>query len=259
MVGDDRDIPVGAPRRGPSIWRVTEVSLPVIATPPELLPDDTLAQAFWDLEAGQNPALFDGAVFMLDRAPQQLPKLEANALRVPFRSHYYWRHHGRPQPLCHIFAVASLVTPQGDRLIFKAGGGTLNHGHFHLPGGFLDDLDVTPATDGTIVLDVLGACRRELAEEIGLGPGSYSETGRIVASHHAGELGLVVEMACALSVIEMAAWLGRVNKGDGCDELVAVERYDPSDVSQQDRTVPYCRAALAVLSGQQPDDLSAPE
>ena len=119
----------------------------------------------WQQRQKQNPALFNGRIFILLRHHVADSQLIGEYAPTDFASYLYWREHDYCDASVRDgFGSAILRSAEGDILLGCAGAHTINAGRAYLPGGFVDARDVR--ADGTVDIDASVA--REVLEETGI-------------------------------------------------------------------------------------------
>ena len=135
--------------------------------------------AFWHRSVEENPALFDGEVFVLPQWSLVGGRLTGQLVPTRFAAYLYWRSTGFAGAACsEAFATAVVIAADGGVLAARASEGSLNGGRLVTPGGLLDRADIV---DGRS-LDPAHAAARELREETGLDAAAMSrEVGYLIA------------------------------------------------------------------------------
>lgn len=123
--------------------------------------------AHWAERTRANPSLFNGVVYILSSVGISKGRCTGSFLRSDFKSYVYWHDHGYPEAgVRHGFGSGLLRSAEGHVILGRQRAGNLNSGQAYMPGGFIDQHDVS--ADGTI--DIEASITREVAEETGLGP-----------------------------------------------------------------------------------------
>ncbi|MEZ5818990.1 MAG: NUDIX hydrolase [Hyphomicrobiaceae bacterium] len=113
----------------------------------------------------ENPAFYDGEVYVLREAWQCGPEVEGLFSLERFSSFLYWRDGlGSDAATLDGFGTALVRSSEGHVLAVRAASDTLNSGRIFLPGGFIDARDREPGG----LIDIDRSIARELAEETGL-------------------------------------------------------------------------------------------
>lgn len=121
----------------------------------------------WQKAIAQNPKFFNGTIFLMTAFEVAGDTARGRFLRTDFKSYLYWRESGWPDAgVLDGFGSALVKTRDGGILLARQNAGHINAGLVYLPGGFIDERDVT--ADETI--DLTRSVSRELFEETGLGP-----------------------------------------------------------------------------------------
>jgi 8-oxo-dGTP pyrophosphatase MutT (NUDIX family) len=119
----------------------------------------------WRQRCAENPAFFNGTVHLLREHSFEGPAFRAVLVRTPFKEFLYWKDTGYPDSrVFDVFGSALLRSCEGHVILGRQREGNLNAGLVYLPGGFIDERDVSP--DGRV--DISRSILRELSEEIGL-------------------------------------------------------------------------------------------
>ena len=122
-------------------------------------------EAHWARRTAENPAFFNGAIYILRDCHIAGGLFEASFVRTDFKSFLYWREQGYPDAgVKDGFGAALIRSREGHVLLGRQSAGHINSGLAYLPGGFIDARDV--AADGSI--DIEASVWRELGEETGL-------------------------------------------------------------------------------------------
>lgn len=146
--------------------RVQCLRLVVTEAPWAFAVDNAAAIAsHWQRRSAENPAFFNGQVFVLRRIERAGSGIRATFSLEAFADFLYCCDLGYAGTgILNGYGSALVRSAEGHVMLGHCAAGTLNAGKFYLPGGFLDARDV--GADGLIDLD--RAIARELAEETGL-------------------------------------------------------------------------------------------
>jgi 8-oxo-dGTP pyrophosphatase MutT (NUDIX family) len=118
----------------------------------------------------RNPALFNGRMFLFDRAGVEDGRFVARGKRTDYATFLYWRDPGgRGGGLRHCYPVGAVVSSDGLVLVGEMAATTANAGRVYMPSGSLDQHDLSP--DGR--LTPLANIHRELGEEVGLDAAAF--------------------------------------------------------------------------------------
>lgn len=121
--------------------------------------------AHWRQRVADNPAFYDGHVFVLRQLMISPPRVDAVFSLERFSAFLYLRDHPElDRDSLDGFCSAVIRSADGAVLVGRTSATTLNAGRLNVPGGFIDARDARP--DGRIDIDASAA--RELAEETGL-------------------------------------------------------------------------------------------
>ena len=124
--------------------------------------------AHWQRRRAENPAFFNGVIYLCSSLAIAGGELSARFARTDFASYLYWRETGfRDTTMADMFGSAAVRSAEGQLLLGIQRPGNVNSGMALLPGGFIDERDVT--VDGAI--DIEASIARELGEETGLAAG----------------------------------------------------------------------------------------
>ena len=139
-------------------------------------------RAHWAEASANNPAIYEGEVFVLPNWEIDGDILKGQLIATSFSSYYFWRGlKDRHQITSEAFATALVMPADGGVLVARAASGSLNGGHFVMPGGLLDKADL--GADGRMQFAHTAA--RELREETGLGEQHIEAMeGYVLANHN---------------------------------------------------------------------------
>ena len=185
-----------------------------------------LIEAHWQKRRVTNPGYFNGVVYAMadeDRADLRRAVeggvLSAQMVATDFKSFLYWKEAGYPKAgVRDAFGSAILRSREGHVILGRQRPGNINGGQAYLPGGFIDQRDVS--ADGTI--DIGASIARELAEETGLTAAEVDTVPgfRIIWIGH--QVSMAREFSSTLSADELrAVILSRIG-ADGEAELVDI-------------------------------------
>lgn len=130
-------------------------------------------EAHWAARLAQAPQMFNGRVFIMVHHRLAAGRLEARFHATDFASFLAWREGVfSDDSVLDGFSSTLLRTADGGILLGRQTAGHINAGLAYPPAGFIDAADVLP--DGRI--DLEASVRRELLEEVGVGPEAYRRT-----------------------------------------------------------------------------------
>lgn len=147
-------------------------------------------EAHWQRRKADNPAFFNGALFIMTHHDLAGEELHAELARTDFKSMLYWRETGfRDASVADAFGSALIRSVEGHVLLGRQRPGNINGGLVYLPGGFIDARD--ERADGTI--DIEASIARELAEETGLMPSGFHRAPGFVLTFAGPMLSIAIE------------------------------------------------------------------
>lgn len=121
----------------------------------------------WKRRHAENPALFDGTIYLARDYAIDGGALAATLFKTDFKTFLYWRAHRSDDGLRECFGASLIFSSEGHVLLGRQGPGQLNSGRVYPPSGLIDGADVRAAS-----IDIDASIARELQEETGLGPAS---------------------------------------------------------------------------------------
>lgn len=157
----------------------------------------------WSARHAQNPAMFNGTIFLVAEERLGARVLEAELLRADFKSYLYWRDSGFPSEagVRDGFGSALIRSGEGHVVLGRQRAGNINAGFAYLPGGFIDENDLRP--DGSIDID--GSIARELREETGLSAGDVEMREGFIITHCGQLTSIAREFVSFLGADELQA------------------------------------------------------
>ena len=134
----------------------------------------------WAKRHAENPAMFDGTLFVLGESRNDHGRFCGTLMRTSFKRLIYWKDHDYPDPSVRdVFGSALITSLEGHVVLGRQAAGNLNAGLAYLPGGFIDERDVL--VDGRV--DLEASVSRELREETGLSPAELQRMPGFLATH----------------------------------------------------------------------------
>lgn len=147
------------------LLRVVDVAWPFATNQAERI------AGHWQNRLAQNPAFFNGTIYVLHAFELSGGHLTGDLLRTDFASFLYWKEQGYPDStVWDCFGSALLRSSDGHIILGRQAPGHINSGLTYCPGGFIDHRDV--GADGTV--DMNASVARELVEELGLEPDAFA-------------------------------------------------------------------------------------
>ncbi|MFT0892840.1 NUDIX hydrolase [Pseudochelatococcus sp. G4_1912] len=124
-------------------------------------------EANWARRLLEKPAIFNGIVLVCTHIAVDGDVLRARLREAEYSALLAMIDYGFPEPgVGNCFGAAALRASDGAFVLGEMASHTANGGRVYFPGGNLDRADLR--ADGSIDID--GSVRRELLEEVGLGP-----------------------------------------------------------------------------------------
>lgn len=154
------------------VIRVESLGMRVVDVPwPFAAANADRIAAHWQARLAQNPAFFNGVIYVLHAYDVSDSRFTGDLLRTDFASYLYWKDQGYPDAtVWDCFGSALLLSSDGHIILGRQAPGQLNSGLTYFPGGFIDQRDV--GADG--IVDMNAAVARELVEELGLAPDAFA-------------------------------------------------------------------------------------
>jgi 8-oxo-dGTP pyrophosphatase MutT (NUDIX family) len=150
--------------------------------------------AHWERRKSDNPAFFNGALYVMTRHVLTDGDLRAELVRADFKGVLYWRDTGfGDASVADAFGSALIRSAEGHVLLGRQRPGNVNGGLAYLPGGFIDARD--ERADGLI--DIEASIARELAEETGLTPSMLYRVPGFILTFAGPMLSIAVEYRSA--------------------------------------------------------------
>ncbi|TPW33145.1 NUDIX hydrolase [Martelella alba] len=120
-------------------------------------------EANWEREKAENPHLFNGSLLNLHAATLEAGRIAARAYVIPYAYHLWWRRQTPRPASLHTFAMAMMISGEGDVIAIRMSQTTANPGKVYCASGSLEPEDII---DGKV--DIEANMRREVGEETGL-------------------------------------------------------------------------------------------
>jgi len=125
----------------------------------------TNIERHWTCAVHDNPGLFNGTIYLMDSYGVSGERFKASFLQTNFKSYLYWRFKGFPDAgVFDAFGSGILRSKEGHVILGRQALGHVNGGLSYMPGGFIDERDVS--NDGCVDID--HSIEREVLEETGL-------------------------------------------------------------------------------------------
>ncbi len=156
--------------------------------------------AHWAKRHAENPAMFDGTLFVMGDSRVEHGRFSGTLVRTSFKRLLYWKDHGYPDARVRdVFGSALITSAEGHVVLGRQAAGNLNAGLAYLPGGFIDHRDV--AADGRV--DLEASVARELTEETGLSPAELQRQPGLLATHAGALTSIAVPYRSALTSADL--------------------------------------------------------
>lgn len=200
----------------------------------------------WAARTAENPSLFNGRVFIMERGGLDGDRFEAVLKPIEFKAFLFWKERVRSDRHgFDCFGSGLLRSREGHVLLGQAGMHTINAGLLYPPGGFFDERDVA---DGRI--DLEASVRREVIEETGLAAAGLAPEPHAWVTRIGPQISLAVEYHLPHSSAELRAAimdnLSRQTRPE-LDDIVIVKT--PADLANPSISL-YARVLLEVVLGQ---------
>ena len=201
--------------------------------------------AHWRRRAAENSTIFNGRVFVVRDVSVADGVLRGTQYLTDFASFLFWRETGFRDPgTFDLFASALVLSRDGRVLVGQAVAGSLNDGHFVVPGGLIDPRDVGP--DGRI--DIVACAARELAEETGLTSADFELVPGLLAAREGPRIGIGVTFQTAFTKAELLAKVEAHLAADAAPELTHPHVVDPAMPDPNIRLTPTTGLLLSGLA-----------
>ncbi len=180
--------------------------------------------AHWLRRQREQPAMFNGRIFLVCAAELAHGVLSADFFATEFKAYLYWREQGHPETgVRDGFGSALIRSADGAVLLGRQRAGNVNAGLVYPPGGFVDARDV--AADGRI--DIAASIAREVGEETGLPPTHFAPGPGFHVTFAGPHISMAREFVSPLAAEALRAEIAARLAGDPASELtelVAVRR-----------------------------------
>ena len=156
----------------------------------------------WAKRHADNPAMFDGTLFVLGDGRMENGHFSGMLVRTSFKRLLYWKDHGYPDTSVRdVFGSALITSCEGHVILGRQAAGNLNAGLAYLPGGFIDQRDL--GDDGRV--DLEASVAREVREETGLSPDELQRVPGFIATHAGALTSIAVAYRSPSTSAELSA------------------------------------------------------
>lgn len=203
--------------------------------------------AHWKKRHAENPAFFNGRLFVMEPPTIADKVLTASFVETDFASMLWWKETGYPDDSMYDgFGSAMIRASGGEVLLARQRPGNVNAGKLYMPGGFIDLRDIT--SDGQI--DIEASIARELEEETGLPASEFDRNPGFIITRSGPLVSMAIEYrsnkpANALRDTLMAN-LARQDDPE-LSEFVIFDA--PPDAKQDTDVIPFARRAVEAVMG----------
>lgn len=197
----------------------------------------------WKMALAANPNFFNGTIHVLGRMHVEDGHFDATLIPTEFKNFLYWRDEGFPLEarVKDAFGSALIHSREGYIILGRQRPGNINEGQAYLPGGFIDQRDVSAA--GTV--DLRASVAREVAEETGLGPNELAAGAGFIVTDVHPHVSFAVPYTSHLSADELVARIRAHIAAEADPELAEpVVLKSPADIEGRSVTH-YARALLS--------------
>ncbi len=180
----------------------------------------------WLRESGANANFFNGTIYLIDALSlnEAAATVTATLLETDFKSYLYWRDLGYPPSgVLDGFGSALIRCSDGAVILGRQQPGNINSGLAYLPGGFIDGRDAQAGG----VIDIRSSVLREVVEETGLHPQSFTIEDGLHLTLHKAHVSFAVTVRSPMPSHDLIAAIGRHIASQDNPELaeaVAVSR-----------------------------------
>jgi 8-oxo-dGTP pyrophosphatase MutT (NUDIX family) len=180
-------------------------------------------EAHWLAACRERSHYFNGTVHLATGGELRDEVFSVQLLKSDFKSYLYWRAQGYPGAgVIDAFGSGLLRSADGCFLLVRQRPGNINSGLAYLPGGFIDDKDVSPASDGSKTIAIAHSIAREVQEETGLVSGSdYSARPGYLVTRAGPHLSFAQMLQSGLPGEALLDRVGKTIAGDPNGELEA--------------------------------------
>jgi 8-oxo-dGTP pyrophosphatase MutT (NUDIX family) len=173
----------------------------------------------WSQRSASNPKFFNGRVYIMTSGALRQDCLVGNLAATDFAASLYWREAGyRDRTVVDCFGSAILLGSDGALIYGRQTSGNINSGMLYPPGGFIDQCDFFSCG----MADLDGSIAREVAEEIGLDPGTLHRDPGYLVTKDGPLLSVGVIYRLAMPGQEFCAQAKALLASDAAPELEAL-------------------------------------
>lgn len=173
-------------------------------------------EVHWQKAKIENPAYFNGRIFLVDALRIERGALHARLLATEFKNYLHWRANGFPQSgVRDGFGSALIETRDGCYLLGRQRKGNVNAGLAYLPSGFIDPTDASPGGAVAIAASIL----REAGEETGLGSERFRPDAGFIVTEHGPQLSIAQRLSIDADAVDVKAEVDRFIAADTNSEL----------------------------------------
>ncbi len=223
-------------------------------------------ESYWQKQKKQNALLFNGTVHVAEALELRDNVFNASLARTDFKTFLHWRSKGFPAPERpstgplpddlgfrqpetkprDCFGSALIRSACGAVLLGRQREGHINGGLAYLPGGFIDDRDVS--SDGRV--NISRSIAREVAEETGLEVDANKRKSGYMITFCAHQVSIAVEYRWDLPAEDLRALMLAAIAQQKDPELDDIKIVRHAAQMTQISVPPYVRLLLAhVLDG----------
>ncbi|WP_176085792.1 NUDIX hydrolase [Martelella sp. HB161492] len=189
---------------------------------PVLAANRAAVDANWQQETAANPHLFNGSLLTLHAASLEAGQIVARAYVIPYAYHLWWRRQ-QPRPASfHSFAMAMMISADGDIIAIRMSQTTANPGKVYCASGSLEPDDIIAGR-----VDIEANMRREVSEETGLDLADFETGNTLFCAREDSCLMFYRFFRTSLSTAAVMAKIRahmQVDKEKEIDDVIAINR-----------------------------------
>ncbi len=181
--------------------------------------EESAIRRHWAQRSASNPKFFNGRVYVMTSGALVQDCLVGTLAATDFAASLYWRETGyRDRTVVDCFGSAILLASDRALIYGRQMSGNINSGMLYPPGGFIDRRDFDSC--GTADLD--GSIAREVAEEMGINPGTLDRDAGYLVTKDGPLLSVGVIYRLAVPGQEFCAQVKALLASDAAPELEAL-------------------------------------